>query len=81
MDFVTYFLLHLTEPSFTLDFLLKPHVMYHSRKKKWQIQNNYLRALAADTQQFSLNLGNKITFYFPIKKRFTIDSLIFSYVN
>jgi hypothetical protein len=52
-----------------------------AEKKKWQIQNNYLRALAADTQLFSLNLGNKITFYFPIKKRFTIDSLIFSYIN
>jgi len=39
------------------------------------------RALAADTQPFSLNLGNKITFCFPIKKHSTIDSLNFSYIN
>jgi len=29
-----------------------------------------LRALTADTQLFSLNLRNKITFCFPIKKTF-----------
>jgi len=27
-----------------------------------------VRALAADSQPFSLYLGNKTTFYFPIKK-------------
>jgi hypothetical protein len=40
-----------------------------------------LRALVAVAQPFSLNLENKTTFYFSIKKDFTIDSLIFLYIN
>jgi hypothetical protein len=40
-----------------------------------------LRALAADFQPFFLCLGNKTTFYFPIKKYLTIDSLTFPYIN
>jgi hypothetical protein len=32
-----------------------------------ELEECTLRALAAVTQQFSLNLGNKITFCFPIK--------------
>jgi hypothetical protein len=40
-----------------------------------------VRALAADSQPFSLCLGNKTTFYFPIKKYPTIDSLTFPYIN
>jgi hypothetical protein len=40
-----------------------------------------LRALAADFQPFSLCLGNKTTFCFPIKKYPTIDSLTFPYIN
>jgi hypothetical protein len=40
-----------------------------------------IRALAADFQPFFLYLGNKTTFYFPIKKYLTIDSLIFPYIN
>jgi hypothetical protein len=41
----------------------------------------FLIALAGDFQPFSLYLGNKTTFYFPIKKYFTIDSLTFPYIN
>jgi hypothetical protein len=40
-----------------------------------------VRALAADFQLFSLYLGNKTTFCFPIKKYSTIDSLTFLYIN
>jgi hypothetical protein len=36
-----------------------------------------LRVLAADSQPFSLYLGNKTTFCFPIKKYHTIDFLTF----
>jgi hypothetical protein len=42
---------------------------------------NALRALAADSQPFSLYLGNKTTFFFLIKKYPTIDSLTFPYIN
>jgi hypothetical protein len=42
----------------------------------------HVRAVASDSQPFFLNLGNKITFCFPIKKKnLTINSLIFSYIN
>jgi len=40
-----------------------------------------VRAVATINQLFSLNLENKIIFYFPIKKHFTIDFLIFPYIN
>jgi len=40
-----------------------------------------LRVLAIDFQPFSLYLGKKTTFYFPIKKYPTIDSLTFPYIN
>jgi len=40
-----------------------------------------LMTLAIIIQSFSLNLRNKINFYFPIKKYFTIDSFIFPYTN
>jgi murein tripeptide amidase MpaA len=40
-----------------------------------------LRTLVANSQSFSLYLGNKTTFYFPIKKYPTIDSLTFLYIN
>jgi hypothetical protein len=40
-----------------------------------------VRAVATIIQLFSFNLENKIIFYFPIKKHFTIDFLIFPYIN
>jgi hypothetical protein len=40
----------------------------------------FLRVLAVAFQQFSLNVGNKITFCFSIKKTHD-NSLIFPYVN
>jgi hypothetical protein len=47
------------------------------QRKKWVC----VRALAADSQPFSLNLGNKTTFCFLIKKHPAIDSLNFPYIN
>jgi hypothetical protein len=60
------------------------HVKLEERNKNKKIKFT-IRALAEVTQPFFLNLENKITFSFFIKKlkkkKFTIDPIIFSYIN
>jgi hypothetical protein len=71
-------------PSYQLHIMdLRIQVSVHvtSRTKRKEKKTGRVRALAADFQPFSLYLGNKTTFCFPIKKYPTIDSFTFPYIN
>jgi hypothetical protein len=59
-----------------LDWSKKPkNKLKNKSKKGGRRKKRGVRALAAASQPFSLSLGIQTTFYFPIQKYTTLDSL------